>query len=315
MRIISLLPSNTELACALGLADQVVGISHECDYPTEIKNRPVLTLSRLAPAAEPTPDLSDGQTRTEQIHEQVSKQLRTAHSLYQINQSLLESLHPNLILTQAKCEVCAVDYDEVESAVQKLPPPRPKILSFQPNSLEDLFHDLQVIAKETKREDQADRLIAQWRQRIEKIQKSVKSVPNRPRVLMVEWLKPLMAAGSWTPGLVHLAGGEQGLNPGPGKAKKITWEQVRQYNPEVIVLIPCGFSVARTLQDLPLLTSMEGWDKLSAVHSGKVFVVDGSQYFNRPGPRLIESLEILAVIIHPSFFSSPLFKQDVVSLF
>ncbi len=303
MRIISLLPSNTELACALGLADQIVGISHECDYPPEVSDRPVLTSSGIAK-----------NLTTEQIHEQVSKEVKNSHALYHINQSLLESLRPDLILTQAKCDVCAVDYDEVEAAVAKLPLPHPKILSFQPDSLEDLFEDLRKIAIATGRQQEAETVIAQWKQRIEKIQKIIRSTKERPRVLLLEWLKPLMAAGSWSPQLVKLAGGEHGLNLGPGKAKKISWEQIRDYDPEVFVLIPCGFTIENTLRDLPLVASLPGWNTLSAVRSKKVFAVDGSSYFNRPGPRLVDSLEILASLLHPRSFSTPLPKDSVSQL-
>lgn len=303
MRIISLLPSNTELACALGLADQIVGVSHECDYPPEIAKRPVLTSSNIPK-----------NLTTEQIHERVSQETRNAHSLYHIDQYLLESLRPELILTQAKCEVCAVDYDEVEAAVAKLPLPHPKILSFQPDSLEDLFDDLRKIAIATGRQQEAETVIAQWEQRIEKIQRVDRSTKERPRILLLEWLKPLMAAGSWSPQLVKLAGGEHGLNPGPGKARKITWDQVRHYGPEVLVLIPCGFTIEKTLRDISLITSLPGWETLSAVRSKKVFAVDGSSYFNRPGPRLIDSLEILAGLLHPASFSIHLPKDSVSQL-
>ena len=300
MRIVSLLPSNTELACALGLADQIVGVSHECDYPPEMANRPVLTSSGIAK-----------NLTTEQIHEQVSKEVKNSHALYHINQSLLESLRPDLILTQAKCEVCAVDYDEVEAAVQKLPPPQPKILSFQPNSLEDLWKNLQEIGRATGREQQAEQVIAKFQERVQRVQQAVQSAPKRPRVLLVEWLKPLMAAGSWSPQLVKLAGGEHGLNPGPGKARKITWEQIRQYDPEVIVLIPCGFTIEKTLRDISLITSLSQWETLSAVRSKKVFTVDGSSYFNRPGPRLVDSLEILASLLHPECFSTSIPSKSI----
>ncbi|MBI1976269.1 MAG: cobalamin-binding protein [Candidatus Omnitrophica bacterium] len=304
MRIISLLPSNTELACALGLADQIVGISHECDYPPEVSDRPILTSSGIAK-----------NLNTEQIHEQVSKEVKNSHALYHIDQSLLESLRPELILTQAKCDVCAVDYDEVEAAVAKLPFPHPKILSFQPDSLEDLFEDLRKIAIATGRQQQAETVIAQWRQRIEKVHEIVRSTKERPRVLLLEWLKPLMAAGSWSPQLVKLAGGEHGLNPGPGKAKKITWDQVRQYDPEVLVLIPCGFTIEKTLRDISLLTALPGWQTLSAVRAKKVFAVDGSSYFNRPGPRLVDSLEILASLLHPKLFLNSFTQTSVLSLY
>ncbi len=302
MRIVSLLPSNTELACALGLADQIVGVSHECDYPPEIAKRPVLTSSNIPK-----------NLTTEQIHEQVSKEVKNSHALYHINQSLLESLRPDLILTQAKCEVCAVDYDEVEAAAAKLLLPHPKILSFQPDSLEDLFEDLRKIAIATGRQQEAETVITQWKQRIEKIQ-VVRFTKEYPRVLLLEWLKPLMAAGSWSPQLVKLAGGEHSLNPGPGKAKKIRWDEIRDYDPEVLVLIPCGFTIKETLRDLPLVTSLAGWNTLSAVRNRRSFVVDGSSYFNRPGPRLIDSLEILAGLLHPASFQIPPIKNAVLSL-
>lgn len=303
LRIVSLLPSNTELTCALGLADQIVGISHECDYPPEISDRPVITSIGIAK-----------NLTTEQIHEQVSKEVKNSHALYHVNQPLLESLRPDLILTQAKCEVCAVDYDEVETAVAKLPLPHPKILSFQPDSLEDLFEDLRKIAIATGRQQEAEIVIAQWRQRIENVQKVVRSTKERPRVLLLEWLKPLMAAGSWSPQLVKHAGGEHSINPCPGKARKISLDEIRDYDPEVLVLIPCGFTIKDTLRDLPLVTSLPGWNTLSAIRNHRAFIVDGSSYFNRPGPRLVESLEILAGLLHPTSFQIPLIKNTVLSL-
>jgi iron complex transport system substrate-binding protein len=291
LKIVSLLPSATEIVAALGLTDAIVGRSHECDYPTEIQNRPVCTQARL-----------DSNKPSGQIHDDVTKIVQSALSIYQININLLQQLQPTHIVTQDQCDVCAVSLAEVEKAVASLSDSHPKVISLQPNVITDLWADIERVADELGVESR--RLVEDLEARVkicaQKTQKL--SVMERPKVACIEWTDPLMIAANWIPELVTFAGGQCLFSVAGKNAPQVTWETLVATNPDVIIFMPCGFDLERTRTEALLLKSRPEWQNLHAVQSGRVYVTDGNAYFNRPGPRLVDSVEILAEILHPEIF-------------
>jgi iron complex transport system substrate-binding protein len=281
MRIVSLLPSATEILFALGLGDEVVGVTHECDYPPEAQTKPVLTRSRLAP------DLSSGE-----IDAAVSVEIESpAHSLYTIDRDLLGRLAPDLIVTQALCEVCAVAYDEVVDAVRGLEK-KPAVLNLEPTSLDETLRCIEQAGEATGREAASEALIISLRARIDVVR--MRAATERPIVGFLEWIDPLYCGGHWNPELVEIAGGQDPLGRRGQDAVRIEWKAFQAAQPDVIVISCCGFSEARARQDLPILEALPGYGELPAVRAGRVHVVDGAAYFSRPGPRLVDSLEILS---------------------
>ncbi len=290
LRLVSLLPSCTEIVCALGLAELLVGRSHECDFPPAIRVLPACTESKL-----------DVHAGSAQIDRQVKSLLQDALSLYRINAELLP-LQPDLILTQAQCEVCAVSLAEVEAAVREWLGARPRIISLSPNSLAEVWKNIQEVADAVNVPERGAQLVGQLQRRVEEVRKL--SQPSaRPSVACIEWLDPLMAAGNWVPELVELAGGLDLFGEAGKHSPWLNWEAVREHDPECIVLMPCGFDLARTRAEMPALTRRSDWGKLRAVKNRRVYLTDGNQFFNRPGPRLVESLEILAEVLNPGVFN------------
>jgi iron complex transport system substrate-binding protein len=288
MRIVSLLPSATEILFALGLGDQVVGVTHECDFPPEARSKLTLTRSRLAP------ELSSGA-----IDAAVSAEIESpAHSLYTIDRDLLARLAPDLIVTQALCEVCAVAYDEVLDAVRGLPH-QPTVLNLEPTSLDEVWSAIEQVGAATGREMEAGALVGSLRARIDDVRRRADEASSRPRVGFLEWIDPLFCGGHWNPELVEIAGGYDALGQRGADAVRIEWEAFRATQPEVIVIACCGFSEERARQDLPILAAQPDYANLPAVRTGRVHVVDGAAYFSRPGPRLVDSLELLAGFVHP----------------
>ena len=291
LKIVSLLPSATEIVAALGLTEALVGRSHECDYPTEIKTRPVCTQARL-----------DSNRPSSQIHDDVTKIVQSALSIYQINMDTLQQLQPTHILTQDQCDVCAVSLEEVEKAVAALGEIHPKVISLQPNVITDLWADIERVADELGVESR--RLVEDLEARVkicaQKTQKL--SVIERPKVACIEWTEPLMIAANWMPELVTFAGGQCLFGVAGKNAPQVTWETLVATDPDVIVFMPCGFDLERTRTEAMLLKNRPEWQNLRAVKSGRVYVTDGNSYFNRPGPRLVDSVEILAEILHPEIF-------------
>lgn len=290
MRICSLLPAATEIVATLGLADDLVAISHECDYPPDIRRKPVVIRSAV----------EVGGTSSRAIDLQVRAALKAGTGLYRIDAVLLRQANPDLIITQTLCDVCAVTPTEVQQALAGLGRST-RVLSLNPISLEDVFRDIETIGQATGQEERASRWVAELRDRVERIRTLVGHEP-RPRVACIEWLDPIYSAGHWVPELVHLAGGTELLATAGMKSAPLPWEQVRDSAPEVLIFMPCGFSIDRTLTEITLMTSRPGWTDLPAVRSGAVYVVDGSAYFNRPGPRLVEGVELLAALLHPPLF-------------
>ncbi|VEP13019.1 putative substrate-binding protein of ABC transporter [Hyella patelloides LEGE 07179] len=291
LKIISLLPSATEIVTCLGLTKALVGRSHECDYPSEIKALPVCTNARLN---------SDNQSA--EIDRDVQSLLQKALSIYEVKIATLEQLKPTHVVTQDQCDVCAVNFAEVTKAIAKLTQSQPQIISLQPNLLEEVWQDIARVGQILNVEYQS--VISQLKERInnitQKIKVSVKA--SLPTVVAIEWTEPLMTAGNWIPELIEIAGGQPLLSIKGKHSPYISWEKLTTANPDVIIIMPCGFDLARTAKEAYTLTTHSQWSSLKAVQNNQVFIVDGNAYFNRPGPRLVDSTEILAEILHPKLF-------------
>jgi iron complex transport system substrate-binding protein len=286
LRIVSLIPSATEIVAALGLVDFLVGRSHECDYPTRVKDLPICTAPNLDP-----------QGTSREIHERVTDLLQAALSIYRIDLEELKRLRPTHILTQAQCEVCAVSLAEVEAALTQFSHESPQVISLQPSTLNEVWLDMEQVAQALGVDGSG--AIALLNDRVESCQRKVQALADRPRVVCIEWTDPLMAAGNWVPELVELAGGQNLLGTVGKHSTWMEWDELLRADPDVIVLMPCGFDLEQTRKAALTLTQHSGWSTLRAVELRQVYVVDGNQYFNRPGPRLVDSLEILAEILHP----------------
>jgi len=287
MRIASLLPSATEIVCALGLADTLVGVSHECDYPPAI----VSDLPKLTCSAIP-----HGLTSA-QIDATVSERLRRGESLYLLEEARLAEIKPDLLITQELCDVCAVSYDAVCNLSARLPG-KPQVISLTPPNLTGIFQDIETVAKATGTEARGQRLVAQLRKRLDQVTAQVTGKP-RTRVFALEWLDPPFAAGHWVPEMVALAGGEEVLGRAGEKSFRVTWAQIRAAQPEVILLIPCGYSAEAAQQEWDALPKPPGWEQIPAAQNGRVYALDANSYCSRPSPRLVDGIEQLAQLLHP----------------
>jgi iron complex transport system substrate-binding protein len=286
MRICSLLPGATEIAYLLGLGDQIVGVTHECDYPADAKHKPVVVRSVIDP----------NRLSSQEIDHKVSELLQAGKGLYTIDEQRFLEASPDLILTQGLCDVCALDYAEVVKAAQRLPR-MPSIVSLNPHSLAETLEDITRVAGATRRDAAAAPLVQDLRERIDRV--SLIEPKYRPRVVCLEWFEPLYVAGHWVPEMVMLAGGFDPLGRKYEPSHKVEWRDVVDARPDVILLMPCGFDTRRTVKESTPLRSREGWNDLPAVKAGNVYALNGNAYFSRPGPRLVQGLEILARIIHP----------------
>ncbi len=293
MRIVSLLPSATEMLCALGLEDQLVGVTHECDYPSLVRGLPRVTRTFIPPDA-----------TSADIDRTVRERMRTDRALYTLDLPVLESLRPDLIITQALCDVCAVAEDEVRAAACMLPG-GPDVLNLEPRTLPEVFEALREVACAADVVERAAPLIGQLQARVDAVVDRTATLEHRPRVAFLEWLDPPFSCGHWSPELVRLAGGIEGLSEDGQPSRTLTWNEVVAWQPDVVFIACCGFSVERTMQDVPALHDIPGWQHLPAVRSDRVYVTDGAQYWNRPGPRLVDSLEILAHTLHPDTHPLP----------
>jgi iron complex transport system substrate-binding protein len=290
-RIVSLIASATEIVSALGFADSLVGRSHECDFPPPVTRLPVCTGPKF-----------DVHGSSAEIDRRVKDVLREGLSVYNVNADLLRELRPDLIVTQSQCEVCAVSDKDVERAVCSWVESAPRVVSLSAEDLDGLWTDIQRVADSLGAQQRGAELLAQLRGQVATLAERAAALPERPTVACIEWLEPLMAAGNWVPELVQLAGGVNLFGTAGKHAPWLTWEQLAAADPDVIVLMPCGWDIARIHQEMPVLTTRPEWPRLNAVRAGRVFLTDGNQYFNRPGPRLVESLEILAELFHPGAF-------------
>jgi iron complex transport system substrate-binding protein len=293
-RIVSLLPSATEIVCALGLADYLVGVTHECDYPDAVASKPRLTASRIPHRGMPSAEIDHA----------VRSQLAGHGSIYDLDEALLRSLAPTLILTQQLCEVCAVSYHSVQRAARVLHD-EVTILSLEPTCIEDIFANIITVGEVTGRRSRAAELVDALRGRLSTLAAKLAGVPYRLRVAILEWLEPPFAPGHWVPEQVEAAGGDPGFGIARGTSRPTTAEEISAYAPEVIVLAPCGFSADDTLRELPRVQLPAGWFQLPAVRDGAVWAVDAAAYFSRPGPRVVEGAELLAGILHPELVGAP----------
>ena len=318
MRICSLLPTATEILFALGLGDDVVGVSHECEFPPEARRKP-----RVVDTLVDQDRLTSGE-----IDQLVKRSLHERTSLYRLDLARIQELKPDLVVTQQLCEVCAIETGEVFRALATLPSP-PKLLSLHPHTLQGVFDDILAVGRATGREAQADALVASLRARIARVQESLagdragtdlagersersesrswdEEVPRAAeraavepaRVACIEWMEPLMACGHWVPEQVRLAGGREVLGREGAPSRYVTWEELVESRPDVLILMPCGFPVARTRRELAVLTARPEWPRIPAVQAGRVYAVDGPAYFNQSGPRLVDGIELLANLLH-----------------
>jgi iron complex transport system substrate-binding protein len=291
-RVVSLLPSATEIVAALGFADALVGRSHECDFPDEVEDLPICTQARIDPLGS-----------SEEIHRSVGALLAETLSVYRVDARRLRELQPTHVVTQVQCEVCAVSLEEVEAALEGWVGERPALVSLSPRSLAHVFEDMERLAAALGAPDRGARLSEGLRRRMTTIAQRARTAGRRPRVATIEWLSPLMTAGNWMPELVAMAGGTDLLGAAGRHSAWFSWEQLRAADPDCVLVFPCGFSLGRVEQEIGMLTGLPGWGKLLAAAAGRVYLAEGNQYFNRPGPRLAETLEIVAEILHPETFA------------
>lgn len=302
MRIVSLLPSATEIICELGLRDQLVGVTHECDHPPSVLDLPKVTKT-LIPV--------DASSR--EIDALVRDRLGTQSALYTLDMEALEALAPDLIVTQALCDVCAVAEEEVKNAACMLPT-GPRVLNLEPETLGEVLECINQVAVAAHVEDRAEPTINRLVSRVKSVTGRGEGVQTRPRVALLEWLDPPFSTGHWNPELIRLAGGVDGLGREGEKSVTLRWEQIIEWQPEVVLISCCGFTAERALRETHVLRGVPGWIGLPAVRDGRVHVTDGAAYFSRPGPRLVDSLELLAHVIHPDVHPLPEWVQKPIVL-
>jgi iron complex transport system substrate-binding protein len=291
MRICSLLPGATEVVAALGLTDELVGISHECDYPQTVQQKPVMVRAVI----------DAGHASSHEIDRQVRAAVEQGLHLYELDETLFRRAQPDLVITQDLCHVCAVTPGQLQRAVAALPK-QPTLLTLNPVTLDQVLTDVERIGAAAGREAEARVLALTLRSRLHAVRERVSASQERPKVVCLEWLDPLFVAGHWVPDMVAWAGGREMLGTAGAPSRQVTWDQVRAADPDVLVLMPCGFSAARTQQELDRMTGREEWRSLRAILDGRAFAVDASAYFSRPGPRLVDGVALLAALNHPSIF-------------
>jgi len=290
-RIVSLLPAATEITAALGLMDQVIGVSHECDFPKEANERPRVTRCAVHGA----------ELASRDVDEWVRRALHDNGTIYTIDEPVLRKLQSDVILTQRLCDVCAVGYGTVAKLAQTLPGP-PQVVNLEPRSLADIFDDIRRVAKACEVPKRAEKLIANLSERVENVRERAAKIPDRPRCFLIEWVDPPFCSGHWGPELVEVAGGQDPLGRKHKPSAQIDWQEVLDARPEIIVLALCGYDIDRARRDYELLRRFTGFDSIAAAANRQVYIVNASAYFARPGPRIVDSLEILAGILHPSEF-------------
>lgn len=295
-RIVSFLSSATEAICALGLENSLLAVSHECDFPAFITGKPRATLSYV-----------DSARPSEEIDLEVKHRLSEGLPLYGLNEELLRSLVPDLIVTQAQCDVCSIRHDDVLRLVASVPElSHTKVLALNPASLSDILQDVIRVGDAAGASLPAREFVSSLQRRIDRISLGTKSLDlsSRPRVVCIEWTSPLMTAGNWTPELIELAGGHNGLAKKGEHSRYVSWSHIVDFNPQVLFVAPCGFDLQRSEQESRLLPTLPDWSAIAAVQAGRVFVLDGNAYLNRGGPRIVDSLEIVAHLLHPTLFRS-----------
>ena len=305
-RIVSFLPSATEIACALGLEDSLIGITHECDYPPHIKTKPVVVRNVL-----PIETMTQSQ-----IDYAVADRMRQGLSLYQIDEELLRKLAPDLILTQNLCQVCAPSGNEVSQVLNALNP-KPSVLWLTPRSINEIFENIRDLGAATNTEEAAAALIGDCKDRLNALKEKVAQASYRPRVFCMEWLDPVYASGHWVPELVKIAGGIDEIAKEQGESVRVSWKQICDWDPEVLIIMPCGFNLSQIMKQVwsDFRNSEMDLRQLSAFRNQRIFAVDANSFFARPGPRVVEGAEILAHLIHPELFEDSSLTNDHEGIF
>jgi len=293
-KIVSLLPSATEIVCSLGLEDRLAGITHECDFPRHIADRPAVTASRI----------SHETMTSSEIDHAVRSQLDGHGSIYDLDTALLEKIDPGLILTQELCDVCAVSYKQVEKAA-RMYVAGAKVVSLEPNTIGDIFDNILMVGDLTGAGEKAQDVVDGLNNRLEIIRQKTANIGSRPGVFMLEWLDPPFAPGHWVPEQVEVAGGIPLLGEAGNRSVTTTYDAILESNPEVLVLIPCGYYKEDILRQLENTRFPSSWQSMPAVRNGQVWALDATSYFSRPGPRVVDGVEILARILHPGIFGAP----------
>ncbi|OGW84961.1 MAG: cobalamin-binding protein [Omnitrophica bacterium RIFCSPLOWO2_01_FULL_45_10b] len=291
MRIVSLIPSATEIVCALGFESSLVGRSHECDYPETVK--------RLPACCEPK---FDPKGTSLEIDQHVQTLVRESLSVYRVNAKKLKELKPDIIVTQDHCDVCAVSLEDVKRAVCEWLDSKSKIVTLRPDGLSDVWKGIGDVAEALGCPEKAKTLVQQYQNRMHAVSEKARRLGRSPSIVCIEWFDPLMSAANWMPEFVKMLGGVNLFGESGRHSPRIAWEDVRRKNPDIFVLMPCGWNIGHSLEEITTLTQKPGWDELKAVRNGQVYIAESNQYFNRPGPRLVESLEILAEIMYPDSF-------------
>jgi iron complex transport system substrate-binding protein len=303
MRICSFLPSATEIVCALGLEDNLVGVTQGCDYPPEAMSKPRVIESFIKPE----------ELTSKEIDRLVSENHKAGKSTYIIDIGELRKVNPDIILTQELCDVCAVSGNEVIEAVKVLGH-SPEIISLEPSTLDDILNTIMIVGEATQRKEQAEDLVIKLKSRIEAVRSVLVEEKDRPRVFCMEWLDPPYTAGHWVPEMIEIAGGECRLGKAGEPSFRVSWDEILDFAPQIIVLMPCGFNIERTLGEIDILNSNDDWNRLPAVRKGQVYLVDANSYFSRSGPRVVDGLEILARIFHPEACSYEIPPDSVLNL-
>lgn len=292
LRIVSLLPSATETVHALGLTSSLVGRSHECDYPPEVQSLPVCTKARL-----------NSQKNSAEIDQDVKELMQSALSIYEVDTAVLEKLQPTHLITQDQCDACAVSMAQVQEATSQLVSSQPEIISLQGNVLTEVWADMKRVAERLGVNSQ--QALNDLQRRVDACTRITDEIPaeGRPKVATIEWIDPLMSGGNWLPELINMAGGVSVLDETGTRSRYLQWQELWEADPDVIILMPCGFDLDRTRTEAQVLAERSEWSQLKAVQNNRVYIADGNAYFNRPGPRLVDSIEILAEILYPQQFS------------
>ena len=302
MKIVSLLPSATELVCGLGLRDQLVGVSHECDYPPSVVGLPILTSSRI-PAG----------LSSDEIVKLGSEQLKNDEALYDLVMDTLVEVAPDLIVTQALCDVCAGSGNDVARAIGSLPGD-PRVVNLEPICLNDVLDTVDLLAEAADCIEQGQRYRAELQGRIDLVAARSKTIADKPKVALLDWLDPLFDGGHWSPEIIALAGGEPCFGAKREPSQRRDWEQLIDADPEAIFIALCGFNIERSMQDVEQFLAGDGFAALQAKSHTKIFLVDGNAYFSRPGPRLVDALEIMANALHPSIHSLPAGLPEAIKI-
>ena len=288
MRICSFLPSTTEIVYELGLGDNLVGVTHECNYPPEVKEKKIVIMSFL----------DHKKLSSKEIDDLVTKNAMEGKSTYLVDKEALKEANPDIILTQKLCEVCAVSGNQVMEAVEVLGH-TPEIISLEPTTIYEIFDTITTIGEATGTQERAREITDSLKARVERVRSQLENERDRPRVFCLEWLDPPFVGGHWVPEMVEIAGGDNGLGKAGEPSFKATWEEIADFAPQKLFIMPCGFDIEKTINELDIVTSKDEWFALPATTKGEIYIVDANSYFSRPGPRIVDGLEILAKAIHP----------------